>query len=231
MSEELTGNKERYVTRKTLLAVTLLMAQSLVFAQAGNDEVGEQLVSDFVENVITLQGRFEQSLIDADGNVVERSSGMLEIERPGRFRWSYSEPYEQWLVADGLNIWSYDVDLAQVTVKPQADALANTPALLLGGSDDALAQFRFDGSSVEKGTIWVRMIPRDTTSGFERMELGFTGGALTRMVFLDNLEQTTLVALYDVTTNEPIDAARFRFAVPDDADLVGVPVAADDTTL
>ena len=117
-----------------------------------------------------------------------------------------------------------------MTVKPQADALANTPALLLGGGDDALGQFRFDGSSVEKGTTWVRMIPLDTTSGFERMELGFTSGALTRMVFFDNLEQTTLVALYDVATNEPIDAERFRFAVPDDADLVGVPVAADDTT-
>ncbi len=216
--------------RRILLTVTLLAAQSLAWAQAAGDEVGERLVGDFVENVITLQGRFEQSLIDADGNIVERSSGTLEIERPGRFRWSYSEPYEQWLVADGLNIWSYDVDLLQVTVKPQADALANTPALLLGGSDDALAQFRFDGSSVEKGTTWVRMIPIDTTSGFERMELGFTAGALTRMVFFDNLEQTTLVALYDVTTNEPIDAERFNFAMPEDADLVGVPVAAEDTT-
>ena len=224
------NSKDRYVTRKILFSVTLLAAQSLAFAQAVVDEVGEQLVGDFVENVITLQGRFEQSLIDADGNIVERSSGMLEIERPGRFRWSYSEPYEQWLVADGLNIWSYDVDLAQVTVKPQADALANTPALLLGGSEDAMAQFRFDGSMVEKGTTWVRMIPLDTTSGFERMELGFTGGDLTRMVFFDNLEQTTLVALYDVTTNEPIDAERFSFTVPDEADLVGVPVVAGDTT-
>lgn len=218
------------MTRKFFQIVALLAAQPLAFAQATGDEVGETLVGDFVDNVITLQGRFEQSLIDADGNLVERSSGTLEIERPGRFRWSYSEPYEQWLVADGLNIWSYDVDLAQVTVKPQADALANTPALLLGGDGDALAQFRFDGSSVEKGTTWVRMMPLDTTSGFERMELGFTGGSLTRMVFYDNLEQTTLVALYDVTTNEPIDAERFRFAVPDDADLVGVPVAAEDTT-
>lgn len=199
-------------------------------AQARLDEVGELLVNNFLEDVITLQGRFEQSLIDAEGAVVERSSGTLKIERPGRFRWAYSEPYEQWLVADGLNIWSYDVDLAQVTVKPQADALANTPALLLGGSVDALEQFRFDGSMVEKGTTWVRMIPIDTTSGFERMELGFFDGQLSRMVFFDNLDQTTLVALYDVKTNEPIDAGLFSFTVPDDVDLVGVPVAAESTS-
>ena len=219
--------------RKTfplLMVFALSLAGPTAWAQARVDEVGERLVNDFVANVITLEGRFEQSLIDAEGIVVERSSGTLEIERPGRFRWSYSEPYEQWLVADGLNIWSYDVDLAQVTVKPQAKALANTPALLLGGSEDALSQFSFDGSMVEKGTTWVRMIPVDTKSGFERMELGFMSGQLSRMVFYDNLEQTTLVALYDVTTNEPIDSERFAFQVPDDADLVGTPVAAEEAT-
>lgn len=207
-----------------ILAILVLAAPE---ARAAGADPGEALVNDFVNDVITLEARFEQALIDADGEVVERSTGTLEIERPGKFRWSYAEPYEQWLVADGRNIWSYDLDLMQVTVKPQADALANTPALLLGGADDALSQFRFDGSSVEDGTAWVRMVPVDTSSGFERMELGFEAGTLTRMVFFDNLEQTTFVAFYDVRTNEPIDAARFVFDMPEDADLVGTPVAAD----
>ena len=211
-----------------MVGLAIAIAGNAAHAQARVDEVGEKLVSDFITEVITMQGRFEQSLVDAAGVVVERSSGTLEIERPGRFHWAYSEPYEQLLVADGLNIWSYDVDLAQVTVKPQAEALANTPALLLGGSGEALSQFRFDGSMVESGTTWVRMIPIDTASGFERMELGFSDGQLSRMVFFDNLDQKTLVALYDVTTNEPIDSERFVFTVPGDADLVGVPVVAEE---
>lgn len=221
------------MTKNTIVLLAVLaiaLPGKAALAQARTDDVGEKLVNDFVTDVITLQGRFEQSLIDAGGAVIERSSGTLEIERPGRFHWAYSEPYEQLLVADGLNIWSYDVDLAQVTVKGQAKALANTPALLLGGDKDAIAQFRFDGSMVEKGTTWVRMIPVDTKSGFERMELGFIGGELSRMVFFDNLDQKTLVSLYDVTTNEPIDAERFEFSVPDDADLVGVPVVAEATS-
>ena len=198
-------------------------------AQASVDAAGEKLVNDFLTDVITMQGRFEQSLIDDEGEVVEVSEGTLEIERPTRFRWSYSEPYEQWLVADGLNIWSYDVDLAQVTVKPQAKALSNTPALLLGGATDALEQFRFEGSVVESSTTWVRMRPIDDSSGFNRVELGFFDGQLSRMVFFDNLEQTTLVALYDVVVNEPIDADHFEFVVPGDADLVGVPLTASDS--
>ncbi len=207
----------------------LISGVQTALAQATIDDAGEKLVKDFVTDVITLQGRFEQSLVDAKGAVVEVSSGTLEIERPTKFRWTYFDPYEQWLVADGLNIWSYDVDLAQVTVKPQAKALSNTPALLLGGGSEALQQFRFDGSMIENGTTWVRMLPVDDSSGFNRLELGFFDGQLSRMVFFDNLEQTTLVALYDVVVNEPIDALQFEFVVPDDADLVGVPLAAGDT--
>lgn len=214
----------------TLLVGVMMFATQIATAQVRVDEEGEKLVTDFLERIETLQGRFEQALVDANGEVVERSTGTLEIERPGKFRWTYIEPYEQQLVADGLNVWSYDVDLAQVTVKPQAEALANTPALLLGGDTQALTQFRFDGATLEDGTTWVRMIPIDTSSGFERMELGFVDGQFDRMAFFDNLEQTTMVALHDVVTNEPFDPGHFGFAVPKDADLVGVPAVAADVT-
>jgi len=215
----------RPVIRQTILLILSVLAASNVHAQARIDELGEKLVNDFLTNITTLEGRFEQSLIDAQGAIVETNSGTLEIERPTRFRWSYTEPYEQWLIADGVNVWSYDLDLEQVTVKPQAEALANTPALLLGGAEDALEQFDFGGTTIETVTTWVRLEPKNKDSGFNRVELGFIDSELRRMVFFDNLEQTTLVALHDVKVNEPIDSARFEFVVPDDVDLVGTPAA------
>ena len=209
----------------TFLLASLCLATS-VLAQSPEDH-GKQLVDEFIEDVESFSGTFEQVLIDADGEVIERTTGTLEISRPGKFRWSYVEPYEQWLIADGLNIWSYDVDLAQVTVKPQADALANTPALLLSGSADALDQFDYEGSYDETVTTWVKLAPKDTDSGFLRMELGFVDDTLNRMVFFDNLEQTTLVEFHDVAVNGQIDSARFEFLVPDDVDVVGMPADAD----
>lgn len=207
------------------LIAGLLLIGAVHAAETIADD-GEALVNAFVNDVVTFSGDFEQSLIDPDGRLLETTSGTLEIQRPGRFRWVYEEPYEQWLVADGTNIWSYDVDLEQVTVKAQADALANTPALLLGGSGQAMDQFEHGGSFVESGLTWVRLLPVDTDSGFRRVELGFENGRLSRMVFLDNLEQTTVVVLENVVVNELIDAARFEFAVPDGVDVVGKPVAA-----
>ena len=213
--------------RKFILLFVITCSAANVAAQSSVDEMGEMLVHHFLTDVTTMQGSFEQSLIDADGIVVEVTSGTLEIERPVRFRWSYSEPYEQWLIADGLNVWSYDLDLQQVTVKPQRDALANTPALLLGGAKDALAQFNFGGTTVDELTTWVRLEPKDENSGFKRIELGFIDGKLMRMMFFDNLQQTTLIALHDVIINEPIDAARFEFSAPDGVDVVGVPITTE----
>ncbi len=201
-----------------LCALNTLVAEEL--------DAGQQLLHEFVHDMQSLSARFEQSLIDANDDVLETSSGTVDIRRPGRFRWAYAEPYEQLLVADGLNVWSYDVDLAQVTVKPQADVLRNTPALLLGGSDDVLDDFDYLGSYEDRGTVWVQLRPKNSDHGFSKVKLGFTNGTLSRMMFDDTLEQTTLIALLDVTTNQRQEDDLFEFVVPDDVDLVGVPIVA-----
>ena len=185
--------------RKELYLGILLILGIVQASSAQQETEGQRLIDDFVNNVQTMSGRFEQQLLDADNIVVDKSSGTIEIQKPGRFRWTYVEPYEQILVADGLNVWSYDVDLEQVTVKAQAEVLASTPALLLGGSQDVLDDFDYIGSFSERDTVWVRLRPKTTDNGFTRVELGFNDGKLGRMIFSDNLGQTTLITLFDLS--------------------------------
>lgn len=211
------------LTRPILL---LMMIVSQAVAADDADE-GKVLLDAFLNDVRTMSARFEQSLIDADSIVIEESNGTLEIQRPGQFRWVYDTPYEQIMVADGLNVWSYDVDLAQVTVKSQQDVLGGTPALLLGGTDKVLDDFEYAESFSDRGTVWVHLLPRSTDNGFTKIELGFDEGKLRRMIFSDNLEQSTLIALFDVKINEQIPADHFQFMPPDDVDLVGKPLVAD----
>jgi outer membrane lipoprotein carrier protein len=194
-------------------------------ASAQQEDEGQRLLNTFVNDVHLLSARFEQSLVDADDIILETSSGTVDIQRPGRFRWAYSDPYEQILIADGLNVWSYDVDLEQVTVKPQATVLSNTPALLLGGSSGVLDDFDYIGSFEDRGTVWVRLRPKNSNNGFSKVELGFTDGDLTRMLFSDTLDQTTLIALLDITMNKPLAEDFFEFVPPDNVDLVGIPVS------
>ncbi len=215
-------------TKNMILGISLVFGMAMLgmvrVTGAQQDTDGRQLVDDFINNVRTMSGRFEQQLVDADGNVVDESSGTIEIRKPGRFRWTYLEPYEQIIVADGLNIWSYDVDLEQVTVKAQADVLASTPALLLGGSQQVLEDFEYIGSFTDRDTVWVRLRPKSTENGFTSIELGFNDGQLGRMIFSDNLGQTTLIALFDLSLNEDIDDRRFVFSPPAGVDVVGQPL-------
>ena len=61
------------------------------------------------------------------------------ILRPGRFRWELTPAgaaSPQLMVADGKNLWFYDRDLEQVSVKAAAAALTATPASLLSGDGE-----------------------------------------------------------------------------------------------
>jgi outer membrane lipoprotein carrier protein len=118
------------------------------------------------------------------------------------------------------------VELEQVTVKPQAEVLGSTPALLLGGAINVLDEFDYVGSFTENSTVWVRLAPRSVENGFTRVELGFTDGNLSRMVFSDNLQQSTLIALFDAEFGVAIDASRFVLSLPSYVDVIGVPVVA-----
>lgn len=208
------------------LLVLLAFAQPEFAAGEAREQVdeGRALLNEFLHGVTTMSARFEQSLVDADDRVVEESSGRLEIQRPGRFRWAYELPYAQVMIADGLNVWSYDVDLAQVTVKAQQDVLGGTPALLLGGTENSMDDFEYIESVSDRGTVWVHLRPRSTDNGFTKIELGFNDGELRRMIFSDNLQQSTFIALFDVELNQELPAEHFQFTLPADVDLVGSPI-------
>lgn len=213
-----------------MVAIMAFGLSPSVQADESDNVEGMRLLDAFLEDVVTMSAEFEQSLVDSSGELLESSTGTLVVRRPGQFRWSYATPYEQELVADGLNIWSYDVDLEQVTVKPQAEMLANTPATLLGGDSDSLSEFEFLDSEVdERGTTWLMLAPRNPDNGFDRVELGFDDAVLRRMVFTDSLGQTTLIALITVTINDPVADDVFDFIVPGGADLIGVPLTAIDS--
>ena len=93
------------------------------------------------------------------------------LARPGKFRWDYSEP-AQLIVSDGVTVWLYDEELAQVTVRPAAEALIGTPALLLSGQADVASEFRISDGGAEGGLDWTRLEPKDPESDFKELRVG-----------------------------------------------------------
>ena len=85
----------------------------------------------FANGVKTMTARFEQTVLDVNGKVSDRSAGSLKLQSPRQFRWDILEPYEQHIVADGDHVWVHDVELEQVNVRSQSFDEANSPLAVL----------------------------------------------------------------------------------------------------
>ena len=182
----------------------------------------------YLEGLKTWSAGFTQTVVDARGKQVNTGRGRLLVVRPGRFRWE-SAPEgageaAQLLVADGRNLWFYDRDLEQVTVKPQAEALPQSPAMLLAGGSELRSAFKVSAAGRSDGLDWVVAQPLDSASDFREARFGFVRKELQRLVVVDKLGQQSTLAFSGVKRNAPVDAALVTFALPAGADLIGKPL-------
>ncbi|WP_305072424.1 outer membrane lipoprotein chaperone LolA [Propionivibrio sp.] len=175
----------------------------------------------FLETTRTLRADFAQIVVAKNGKRPQQSVGVMMISRPGKFRWQIEKPYSQLLVGDGEKIWMYDPDLRQVTVKKMDAALGSTPAALLVGSNSLEKNFNLRELGEREGMEWLEATPKSADSGFEKLQLGFSGDELKAMELFDNFGQTTSLAFTNVQLNPALPAAQFRFTPPAGADVIG----------
>jgi outer membrane lipoprotein carrier protein len=192
-------------------------------AQEPAATTGDQYLERFLTEAATLQADFEQELRDAAGQVVETATGRLSLRRPNQFFWEYREPIEQIVLADGDNLWIYDVDLAQATVTPLSDLVEATPAMLLSGDAAVRDSFETLESFSDGGTEWVRLAPNTPGADFRSILIGFRAGELASLELLDGLDQTTRIEFSDVVVNAALPRGIFAFEPPRGVDVIGEP--------
>ena len=174
----------------------------------------------FFSQVQTFEARFRQLVLDESLNAIDDGRGTVWIKRPGRFRWDYDLPDPQEIVGDGERIWLHDIDLEQVTVRDQAQALGRTPAILLAGSGDLDETYRIEDIGVQGRYDWVNLIPEDPESGFTEVRIGFEDGRLSLMELIDTLDQRTRISFIDLEENIPVADSIFEFVPPEGVDII-----------
>lgn len=197
-------------------AVALLMASAVAQAVAGD---GLAALQSFVREVRTGSAEFTQTVIAPDGVRKRVSSGTFEFSRPDRFRFAYTKPFEQLILADGQRLWIYDPDLNQVIARKQSQALAATPAALLAGTQlDRNFQLAVEPST--EGLDWVKATPKSRDAGFDAVRLGFRSGTLAQLEILDGLGQRSVLQFHQLKLNAPLPVDRMVFTVPKGAEVV-----------
>ncbi len=174
---------------------------------------------EFLSSTRSASGTFTQQVL-RDGRMVESSSGRFAFERPGRFWWEVVEPFEQLLVADGEQLYFYDKDLNQVTVRALRDALASTPAAILFGSSEVGDGFTLRTLPEHDGLAWIEALPRSAETGYQRIELGFRNGLPAVMQVQDAFGRIVRFDFHEVVRDPQLAADRFRFEPPPGADVV-----------
>jgi len=204
-----------------LAAAWLLLsgAQSAAHAEAGDCPPGDAVLEQHLAGLQTLSANFEQRVTAADGHSLQQSSGILQLARPGRIYWVAEPPFEQTVVSDGQRIWVYDPDLEQVTVRPLASQLDNSPAaLLVGDADQVLEEFRI--CAFREGDVTrIQLHPLNTDALYTEIELLFEAGAPAGIRMIDSLGQHTQTTLSTIELNQPLDPQVFHFTPPPGVDV------------
>jgi outer membrane lipoprotein carrier protein len=208
----------------SLMIAGLLMLSTVLFSGATRADARKQLDA-FSAGLQSLAGSFEQSTRASADAAVQSSTGKLAMKAPRLFRWDYQAPFEQRIVADGDNIWVYDIDLEQVSVRPQSFDESSSPLAILMDLSQLDIEFKVSEGGTRDGMDWLELRPRSAEPQFSKAELGFAGNQLRAMRVQDNLDGSTIYRFSEWQRNARLPADEFVFTPPEDVDVVGEPQA------
>jgi len=209
-------------TMKSKIVAIFIIALSAINTSAG----GIKDLESFVSKVKSGKAEFIQVVTspakDGQAPRVKTSSGSFEFSRPGRFRFEYTKPFAQTIVADGQTLWLYDADLNQVTARKQAAVLGSTPAALIAAAPDLQAlqaDFVLSDAPDKEGLRWVLATPRSKDGQLQSVRVGF-GETLEVLDILDSFGQRSTLSFKQFEVNPALSAANFQFKAPAGADVI-----------
>lgn len=209
---------------KKMFAKVLLTLCATALTTTAWADGGRQRLNEFFSNVDTMQAAFTQQVVDDKGKTRQSSSGNVYLLRPGKFRWEYAAPDKHQIVADGKNVWVYDVELDQVTVKPMKTALSSAPIGLLTQKQNVEKQFAVEEMEAEGSNLeWFRLTPHKKDSDFTSMDLGVDANGVAEMILNDKFNQMTYIKFQGLRTNINLGADKFKFTPPAGVDVIGKP--------
>ncbi len=194
---------------------------ALVATPVGADEAATRLRAA-LKNMDNLSADFKQTLRDEDQKIVQQSRGTLALQRPGKFAWTYIDPFEQRIVADGSELWIYDVELEQVTVKPMDSSLSSAPIMILMKQSGIDEQFTISEVGQRKYLYWIELRPQAPDLEYTHIYIGLEDGKVRAMELRDQFGQSTQIVFENLRVGVIHDPATFQFDPPAGVDVYGV---------
>jgi outer membrane lipoprotein carrier protein len=166
-----------------------------------------------------------------EGGVLRRKTtekGAVLIKKPGRMRWTYTQPEQKVFVSDGIKIYAHVPADRQVTVSsmPAGDK-ASTPILFLVGKGDLTRDFNvayaepIAGVTFPADTYALKLTPRTKVPEYEWLILVVDKSLkLHMLVARDSQSGTSTFTFTNLKENVGLKDSQFTFTIPRGADVI-----------
>jgi len=204
-----------------LKSYLLIMLLSFFYGSISQAGEAVSLLKNFLNKTQSIDAKFQQKLLDANGILLQQSAGAFKLKRPGKFSWDYVLPYPQKIISNGKKIWIYDEELEQVSVKKYNQMLAGSPVILLNKRADLAEDFKVKDNGFNNNQYWVTLTPKSVDKEFKKIEVGMLKSGMQTMRLYDGFDQVTIIEFENLKVNVKLDDAQFHFNPPAGADVVG----------
>jgi len=174
---------------------------------------------------------FVQSSVLKALEITDTASGQALFKYPGMMKWEYETPEKQSIITDGKEIWIYRPQDNQVTV-------GKFPSLFGDGkgagflSDIKSLRKNFSITEEKRNTdsYILKLIPknearelsREVTQALSKVMLyvSTTDYIVTKIITYNMYGDETKIELKNIDFTESPEASVFRFAIPEDTDVI-----------
>ena len=216
---------------RSVIAARYLLIIILASVSAANlcGQTDAHAIADKVDqrynHMQTLQAQFTETYSGAGMKRTE--SGTLELKKPGRMRWDYSEPRPKMFLTDGKTAWFYVPGERQARRAPvkQIEDLRSPLRYLLG---KAKLEKEFEGLAIATdakpaiaGDIVLRGVPQGMQERVSQTLLEVTPeGLITRIVVEEMDGSVTEFRFLQQRENVQVSDQRFKFVPPPGVEVV-----------
>lgn len=200
-----------------ILSFMVIIVSSPLYASPDPEEL-----THFLSVIHTMQADFVQKVFDNRGKMIQQSTGKMAIAVPGKFRWEIKQPIPQLIIANGARLFIYDPDLEQLTIKSLDKGKGNAPALFLSQHGENVDKEYHVQKIQKKASLltWFRLLPKQSESLFEQIQLGFKNNEISEMQLTDHLGHTTHIQFNHIKLNSNLAASLFIFKPKVEVDII-----------
>jgi outer membrane lipoprotein carrier protein len=156
------------------------------------------------------------------GHARRSESGVLDLRKPGRMRWEYSEPKGKLVVCDGKTFWMYTPSENQVQKAPlkETDEMEAPIAFLLGKLHFE-KEFRNIAGKPEGSDMRITGEPKSDSMPYSAVEFLVTADGRIRDVKVTRVDNSLVEYAFEQEKMNPkLEDKLFHFQVPSGVEVV-----------